>query len=100
MSVVYILSIRLVTVHDDADLTALAAARRRLKGRALSRNSGTDIFLTDLSGNYIDRTCGWRECRPGFLVASDFRKCKRRHYLHDNLNDMTLGLSFVQEPDA
>lgn len=43
----------LVTVDDDADLTSLATAGRRLKGRAQSRNKGADIFLADPSGNYI-----------------------------------------------
>ena len=56
----------LVEVDDDADLTALAAAGRKLKGRAQSRNKGADIFLADPSGNYIGRTCHWRECYPGF----------------------------------
>jgi predicted nucleotidyltransferase len=37
----------LVTVDDDADLTSLATAGRRLKGRAQSRNSGADIFLAN-----------------------------------------------------
>jgi predicted nucleotidyltransferase len=40
----------LVTVDDDADLTALATAGRRLKGRAQSRSKGADIFLADPSG--------------------------------------------------
>ncbi len=43
----------LVTVDDDADLTHLATAGRRLKGHAQSRNRGADIFLADPSGNYI-----------------------------------------------
>ncbi len=88
----------LVTVDDDADLTALAAAGRRLKGRAQSRNSGADIFLADLSGKYIGRTCHWRECRPGIRVACDARHCGRRHFLHDDLDDVTLDPALVKTP--
>ncbi len=88
----------LVTVDDDADLTALAAAGRRLQGRAQSRNSGADIFLADLSGNYIGRICHWRECRPGIRVACDARHCGRRHFLHDDLDDVTLDAALIKLP--
>lgn len=88
----------LVTVDDDADLAALATAGRRLKGRAQSRNSGADIFLSDLSGNYIGRTCHWRECRPGIRVACDARHCGRRPFLHDDLDDVTLDSALIKTP--
>ncbi|OFZ99255.1 MAG: hypothetical protein A3H35_02045 [Betaproteobacteria bacterium RIFCSPLOWO2_02_FULL_62_17] len=88
----------LVTVDDDANLTALAAAGRRLQGRAQSRNSGADIFLADLSENYIGRTCHWRECRPGIRVACDARHCGRRHFLHDDLDDVTLDAALIKLP--
>lgn len=65
----------LVTVDAAADLTSLATAGRKLKGRARSRNKGADIFLADLAGNYIGRTCHWRECRPGIRVACDAPSC-------------------------
>src|SRR3990172_10657972 len=65
----------LVTVDDDADLTPLATAGRRLKGRAQSRNKGADmgadIFLANPSGKYIGRTCHWRECYPGIRASCD-----------------------------
>src|SRR6266568_4915891 len=67
----------LVIVDDDADLTPLAAAGRRLKGRAQSRNKGADIFLADPSGNYIGRTCHWRECRPGIRASCDALNFRR-----------------------
>jgi predicted nucleotidyltransferase len=88
----------LVTVDDAADLTALATAGRRLKGRAQSRNSGADIFLADLSGNYIGRTCHWRECRPGIRVACDARHCGRRPFLHDDLDDVMLDSALIKSP--
>ena len=84
----------LVTVNDDADLTPLATAGRRLKGHAQSRNKGADIFLADPSGNYIGRICHWRECRPGIRASCDARHCGRRAFLHDDLDDVTLDASF------
>lgn len=63
----------LVTVADDADLTSLATAGRKLKGKAQSRNSGADIFLANPSGEYIGRICHWRECRPFVRVSCDAR---------------------------
>jgi len=88
----------LVTIDDDADLTALATAGRRLKGRAQSRNKGADIFLADPSGRYIGRTCHWRECRPGIRVACDAQHCGRRAFLHDDLGAVRLDPSLVQAP--
>lgn len=88
----------LVIVDDDADLTPLAAAGRRLKGRAQSRNKGADIFLADPSGNYIGRTCHWRECRPGIRASCDARHCGRRAFLHDDLDDVTLDGALITAP--
>ena len=86
----------LVTVDDDADLTPLATAGRRLKGRAQSRNKGADIFLADPSGNYIGRICHWRECYPGIRASCDARHCGRRAYLHDDLYDIMLSASLIK----
>jgi len=88
----------LVTVADDADLTSLATAGRRLKGRAQSRNSGADIFLANPSGEYIGRICHWRECRPFVRASCDARHCGRRAFLHDDLDDVSLGSRLVREP--
>jgi predicted nucleotidyltransferase len=88
----------LVTVDDDADLTHLAAAGRRLKGRAQSQNRGADIFLADPSGNYIGRICHWRECYPGKRMSCDARHCGRRPFLHDDLDDVTLDASLIKAP--
>ncbi len=88
----------LVIVDEDADLAPLATAGRRLKGRAQSRNKGADIFLADPSGNYIGRTCHWRECSPGIRAACDARHCGRRPFLHDDLDDVTLDAVLVKAP--
>jgi predicted nucleotidyltransferase len=88
----------LVTVVDDADLTPLATAGRRLKGHAQSRNKGADIFLADPVGNYIGRICHWRDCRPGIRASCDARHCGRRAYLHDDLDDVTLDASLIKAP--
>jgi len=86
----------LVTVDDDADLTPLASAGRRLKGHAQSRNKGADIFLANPSGNYIGRICHWRECRPGVRSSCDARHCGRRQFLHDDFDAVLLDPSLVK----
>ncbi len=57
----------LVTIADEADLAPLAVAGRRLKGMAQSRNSGTVIFLADLSREYIGRICHCGTAVLGFV---------------------------------
>lgn len=88
----------LVTVDDGADLTALATATRKLKGAAQTRNKGADVFLADPSGYYIGRICHWRECAPGIRTSCDARQCGRRHFLHDDLDDVNLAPQLVMEP--
>jgi hypothetical protein len=88
----------LVTVADDADLTSLATAGRRLKGKAQSRNSGADIFLANPSGEYIGRICHWRECRPFVRASCDARHCGRRAFLHDDVDDVSLESRLLREP--
>jgi predicted nucleotidyltransferase len=54
----------LVVVTDDADLSQLATAARRLQGHAQGFNRGADVFLADERGTYIGRTCHWKDCPP------------------------------------
>lgn len=88
----------LVTVDDAADLADLATAARKLKGAAQTRNKGADVFLANPAGRYIGRICHWRECGPGIRTSCDARHCGRRHFLHDDLDDVTLDSLLVKEP--
>jgi len=80
----------LVTITDDADTAALAGEARRLKGRAQQVNLGADVFLIDERGNYIGRTCHWKDCRPGVRSACDARHCGGRPFVHDDLDVLQL----------
>jgi len=88
----------LITIDDEADLTALAIAARKLKGAAQTKNKGADVFLVNPSGQYIGRICHWRECGPGIRASCDARNCGQRHYLHDDLDDTNLDALLVKEP--
>ena len=88
----------IVTVEDDADLTALATASRRLMGLAQSKSKGADIFLANPSDEYIGRICHWRECGPGIRASCDAHHCGQRHYLHDDFNDIKLDAAIVRGP--
>lgn len=54
----------LVTIDSEIDMDSLAAAGRRLEGMCQSRSSGADIFLCDSEGEYLGRTCSWKQCHP------------------------------------
>lgn len=88
----------LVTVEDECELTALAAAGRRLKGRVQGWNKGADIFLANPDGLYIGRTCHWRECVPGVRLACRAQHCGGRQFLHDDLHVVTLARKLVLSP--
>ena len=86
----------LVVVDDDADLEPLARLGRKIKGRTQQMNRGADIFLADVQGRYIGRTCSWRECAPGIRRSCDAFNCGKRHYLHDDLEALTLSQETVR----
>jgi hypothetical protein len=88
----------LVTVADDADIAPLAALGRKLQGHAQSLGRGADVFLADPAGNYLGRTCPWKECRPGKRLSCDATNCGRRPYLHDDLAAVVLPWSLVAVP--
>jgi len=90
----------LVTVTDDMDLAPLAKAARQLNGRAMQtgRSRGGDVFLADVAGNYLGRTCPWKECGPGIRRSCDALHCGQRHYLHDDLRCIRLQPALIQAP--
>jgi hypothetical protein len=88
----------LVTITDEADLEQLATLGRKLAGGAQSFNCGADVFLADPNGNYLGRTCHWKECRPFIRMSCDALHCGRRPYLHDDLEAIKLQSELVSEP--
>jgi predicted nucleotidyltransferase len=90
----------LVFVPDEADLVALAAAGRRLKGTAQQRNCGADIFIVNPAYEYRGRVCHWRDCRPGVRASCDARHCGERPHLHDDLDDITLEAMLIRDPSV
>jgi hypothetical protein len=88
----------LVTVEAGCDLAPLAAAGRKLKGRAQGWNRGADIFLADPEGRYIGRTCNWRECAPGIRLACKAQHCGKRHFLNDDLQVVKLSSELTLSP--
>jgi predicted nucleotidyltransferase len=88
----------LVVVSDDANLSVVARYARRLQGHAQGFNRGADVFLANERGDYLGRTCRWRDCRPGVRQACDARHCGRRAYLHDDLDALTLTRSVIAAP--
>jgi len=88
----------LITIDDEVDLTALASTARKLKGAAQTMNKGADVFLANPAGQYIGRICHWRNYGPGIRASCDAYNCGRRHYLHDDLEDIALDPVLVKEP--
>ena len=86
----------LVVVDDDVDLEPLARLGRKIKGRAQQMNRGADIFLADVQGRYIGRTCSWKRCGAGIRRSCDALNCGKRHYLHDDLETVTLSEETVR----
>jgi hypothetical protein len=85
----------LVTVTDDADLSPLATLGRKLAGHAQGFNRGGDVFLANPRGDYLGRTCPWRDCRPGIRVSCDALHCGQRPYLHDDLQIIKLAHDLI-----
>ena len=88
----------LLTITEEVDLEKLATLGRKLSGGAQSFNCGADIFLADPAGNYLGRTCHWKDCRPFIRMSCDALHCGRRPYLHDDLKDITLIQELISAP--
>ena len=85
-----------VTISDETDMEELAIAGRKIKGKAQSKNMGADIFLCDEQGNYLGRTCSWRECHV--RVACRGNQCHLGTYLCDDLQVVNLSNSVTVHP--
>lgn len=88
----------LVTVSDDCDLAPLARLGRQLSGHMNSHRAGADVFLASEGGNYLGRTCPWRDCGPSYRTRCDAMHCGVRPYLHDDLNTIRLQEEVIAQP--
>jgi hypothetical protein len=88
----------LVTVADDMDLERLATLGRRLLGAAQRINGGADVFLCNPEGEYIGRSCPWRECAPGRRVRCGARYRSGRQYLRDDLDQVKVSSGLIESP--
>ncbi len=88
----------LVTVTDDADLAPLAKLGRKLSGHCQSFGRGGEVFLANPQGNYLGRTCPWKQCGPGIRMGCDALHCGGRLYLHDDLETIRLAQDLIAAP--
>lgn len=88
----------LVTITDEADLVPLATLGRKLTGHLQQFNRGGEVFLADPQGNYLGRTCPWKQCGPGIRMSCDALHCGRRPYLHDDLATIRLAKELILAP--
>ncbi len=88
----------LVTITDAVALEQLATLGRKLSGGAQSFNCGADVFLATPDGNYLGRTCHWKECRPFIRVSCDALHCGLHPYLHDDLETIKLDRDLILAP--
>lgn len=88
----------LVTIADDMDLEPLATLGRKLGGHAQQFNRGGEVFLVDTRGNYLGRTCRWKQCAPGVRMRCEAQHCGRRSYLYDDLQNVRLRKELIAQP--
>jgi hypothetical protein len=88
----------LLTVSDGCDLAPLAHLGRQLIGHMNIHRAGADVFLTSEHGEYIGRTCPWKNCGPGYRKSCDALHCGERPYLHDDLNAVHLKKEVIAYP--
>lgn len=86
----------LVTIDTDIDIASLSTCGRKLKGACQNRAKGADIFLCNVAGEYIGRTCSYKVCH--MRVACKGHSCGNRSYLCDDLDMVCLDSELVQEP--
>lgn len=88
----------LVTIADEVDLAPLATLGRKLNGHLQQVDRGGEVFLADPRGNYLGRTCPWKQCGPGIRQSCDALHCGQRFYLHDDLAVIRLAADLVVAP--
>ena len=86
----------LVRIAEGTDLKKLSELGRRLQGRAQSANLGADIFLANVDGKYLGRTCRFRDCHsrracPGWICGSG-------SYLCDDTSEFRLQAHVLDQP--
>jgi hypothetical protein len=86
----------LVTISEAANIKALAKAGRSLKGGLQQKGSGADIFLCTPAGEYLGRTCSYRECHP--RVACRGHQCTFKTWICDDLQEVCLDSELLLEP--
>jgi predicted nucleotidyltransferase len=89
----------LIGVDDGMPLDDLARLARRLSGATMATGDscGADVFLHDRKYQYIGRICKWKQCAPGVRNSCRADHCGKRHFLHDDLSDLTLKHSVIHE---
>jgi hypothetical protein len=88
----------LVTVADETLLRDLAHAGRQLAGAAQQINGGADVFLASPSGEYLGRTCPWRQCGPGIRVRCGASYGSGRSFLRDDFQSVMLSGELIASP--
>jgi len=88
----------LVTVSTDCELAPLAKLGRQLSGRMNNHRAGADVFLADEDGNYLGRTCPWKDCGPQHRASCDALHCGKRPYLHDDFSSVRLEREVIAHP--
>ncbi len=88
----------LITVSDDCDLAPLAQLSRQLSGHMNGYQAGADVFLASEDGDYLGRSCPWRDCGPDHRTSCDAMHCGLRHYLHDDFNAIRLKEKVIAQP--
>lgn len=88
----------LLTVTDDMELAPLASRARKLKGKTQKLHRGADVFLTNPGGEYLGRTCSWRDCRPGIRLRCHALHCGVRPFLYDDLQIVKLSRLVTSSP--
>lgn len=88
----------LVTVVDGTDLALVATLGRKIQGHTISFGYGGEVFVADDTGRYRGRTCPWATCGPGIRRSCNALNCGKWHYLHDDLDAVTLADDLIAEP--